>query len=105
MTGSFKWEEGVVNYNFVSNGKDSLKDAAFFVDENIGFSQSEMAIFKKAMMRIESATCIRFKRSNPDPDKKWILIMREGTATTCMVSYINENIKDKEVGNLGKVRY
>ena len=36
-----------MNYNFVSNGKDDLKDAAFFVDENIGFSQSEMAIFKK----------------------------------------------------------
>ena len=28
-----------MNYNFVSNGKDSLKDAAFFVDENIGYSQ------------------------------------------------------------------
>ena len=34
-----KWDGGVVNYNFVSNGKDSLKDAAFFVDENIGYSQ------------------------------------------------------------------
>ena len=34
-----KWEGAVVNYNFVSNGKDSLKDAAFFVDENIGISK------------------------------------------------------------------
>ena len=34
-----KWEGGVVNYNFVSNGKDDLKDAAFFVDANIGYSQ------------------------------------------------------------------
>ena len=29
-----------MNYNFVSNGKDDLKDAAFFVDENIGYSQA-----------------------------------------------------------------
>ena len=35
-----KWEGGVVNYNFVSNGKDNLKYAAFFVDEKIGYSQA-----------------------------------------------------------------
>ena len=33
-----------MNYNFVSNGKDSLKDAAFFVDENIGYSQVYFSI-------------------------------------------------------------
>ena len=38
-TNTVKWGGAVVNYNFVSNGKDSLKDAAFFVDEKIGYSQ------------------------------------------------------------------
>ena len=56
------------------------------------------------MKRIESATCIRFQRINPEPGKKWILIMREGSASTCYVSYINQNIKAREVGNLGKVK-
>ncbi len=63
-----------------------------------------MAVFEKAMKRIESATCIRFHRINPEPGKKWILIMREGSATTCYASYINENIKGREVRNLGKVK-
>ena len=33
-----------MNYNFVSNGKDDLKDAAFFVDANIGYSQAFLKI-------------------------------------------------------------
>ena len=64
-----------------------------------------MAIITKAMKRIEAATCIRFRKIIPEPGKKWVLIMREGSASTCWVSYINQNIKDKEVGNLGRVRF
>ena len=64
-----------------------------------------MAVIVKAMKRIEATTCIRFKRINPEPGKKWILIMREASATTCWASYINQNIKYLEVGNLGKVTY
>ena len=63
-----------------------------------------MAIIVKAMKRIEATTCIRFKRINPEPGKKWILIMREASSTTCWANYINQNIKDKDVGSLGKVR-
>ena len=64
-----------------------------------------MAVIVKAMKRIEATTCIRFKRINPEPGKKWILIMREASSSTCWASYINQNIKEKEVGNLGKVIY
>ena len=63
-----------------------------------------MAIIIKAMKRIEDKTCIRFNRINPEPGKNWILIMREGTGSTCFTSYIDQNLKDKEVGSLGKVR-
>ena len=56
------------------------------------------------MKRIESKTCIRFKRIYPEPGKKWIVIMREASATTCYDRYINETLKDRRVGNLGKVR-
>ena len=30
-------------------------------------------------------------------------MMREGTGSSCLVDYINSNLKDKTVGNLGKV--
>ena len=29
------WPGGVVEYNFVSDGSDSLKDAAFYVDDKV----------------------------------------------------------------------
>ena len=62
-----------------------------------------MTIIRKAMQRIEAVTCIRFREINPEPGKKWVLIMREFSASTCWISYIKQNLKDKEVGNLGKV--
>ena len=70
----------------------------------------------KAMKRIEESTCIRFHRIEPIPGKKWLLLMRTGrvekterTATTstediCYAEYLNENLKDKTYGDLGKVR-
>ena len=64
-----------------------------------------MTIIRKAMQRIEAVTCIRFRKINPEPGKKWVLIMREFSASTCWISYIKQNLKDKEVGNLGKVSY
>ena len=64
-----------------------------------------MDIIRKAMKRIEAATCIRFRRINPEPGKKWVLIMREGTDSSCWLSHINQNLKNKTVGNLGMVRY
>ena len=64
-----------------------------------------MDIIRKAMKRIEAATCIRFRRINPEPGKKWVLIMRDVNANTCWLSYINQNLKNKTVGNLGMVRY
>ena len=33
----------------------------------------------------------------------WLLIMREARGSTCLVDYINEKLKNKEIGNLGKV--
>ena len=62
-----------------------------------------MDIIRKAMRRIEAATCIRFRRIKPEPGKNWVLIMREGNAKSCWISYINQNLKNKTVGNLGKV--
>jgi len=97
------WPGGVVEYNFVSDGTDELKDAAFFVDSKVGYKKWEIEIIIKAMKRIEANTCIRFKRINPEPGKKWLLMMREGTGSSCLVDYINSNLKDKTVGNLGKV--
>lgn len=63
-----------------------------------------MSIIVKAMKRIEAVTCIRFKRINPETGKNWILIMKEASATNCWVSYITQNLKEKDVGNVGKVR-
>ena len=97
------WPNGVVEYSFVSDGSDAMKDAAFYVDSKVGYKQWELEIIVKAMKRIEAVTCIRFKRITPEPGKKWLLIMREGTASNCYIDYINANLKDKEVGNLGKV--
>ena len=99
------WESGVVEYNFVSDGTDSMKDAAFYVDAKVGYNQNEMAIIVKAMKKIEEQTCIRFKRINPQPGKPWLLIMREARGSTCLTEYINSNLKDKDIGNLGKVFY
>ena len=95
------WPGGVVEYSFVSSG-DSMKDAAFFVDSKVGYSATEMAIIMKAMKRIEAVTCIKFKRINPESGKKWLLLMKEASATTCYRSYIESNLKDKVVGNIGK---
>ena len=95
------WAGAVVEYSFVSTG-DSMKDAAFFVDSKVGYSAAEMTIIMKAMKRIEAVTCIRFKRIMPEPGKKWLLIMREGTSSQCFISYINDKLKNKVVGKLGK---
>ena len=95
------WAGAVVEYSFVSNG-DSMKDAAFFVDSKVGYSATEMAIIMKAMKRIEAVTCIRFKRIKPEAGKKWLLLMREGTSSTCHRPYIQSNLKDKVVANIGK---
>ena len=97
------WPNGVVEYSFVSDGSDAMKDAAFFVDSKIGYKQSEMEIIIKAMKRIEAVTCIRFKRITPEPGKKWLVIMREANSGACYTDYLTENLKNKEIGNLGKV--
>ena len=54
------WPGGVVEYNFVSDGTDELKDAAFFVDSKVGYKKWEIEIIIKAMKRIEANTCIRY---------------------------------------------
>ena len=63
------------------------------------------------MKKIEEKTCIRFHRIDPEPGKDWLLLMREGRArwvngnyqTTCYVDYINQNLKNRNFGDLGKV--
>ena len=77
----------------------------------------ELGNIMKAMKRIEERTCIRFHRIEPIPGKKWLLLMRTGrvekterTATTstediCYAEYLNENLKDKTYGDLGKVNH
>ena len=102
-SGTELWPNGVVEYSFVSDGSDSMKDFAFYVDPKVGYKQSEIEIIIKAMKRIEDVTCIRFHRITPEPGKKWLLLMREGSATDCFIDYINDNLKNKVVGNLGKV--
>ena len=97
------WAGGEVEYSFVSDGSDDLKNAAFYVDSKVGYSKAQIEIIVKAMKRIEAVTCIRFKRINPEPGKKWLLLMKEGTRSECYVDYINANLKEKEIGSLGKV--
>ena len=54
-SGTNLWENGVVEYSFVSDGSDSLKDAAFFVDAKVGYNQAEMEVIVKAMKIIEES--------------------------------------------------
>ena len=57
------------------------------------------------MDQIEAATCIKFKKINPQPGNKWVLFLREGgtTSNTCEIKYIKDNLADKNFGNLGKI--
>ena len=88
----------------MSDGSDSLKDAAFFVDPKVGYKKWEMDIIVKAMKKIEAATCIRFERiKNPVAGRQWLVIMREGTSSACYINYIKQNLINREIGNAGKV--
>ena len=80
--------------------------------DNYIYYQAELATILKAMKKIEEKTCIRFHRINPEAGKDWLLLMRTGRnelvegrlQSTCYVDYINQNLKNEEFGDLGKVR-
>ena len=72
--------------------------------ENHTFYQAEIGSILKAMKKIEEKTCIRFHRIDPEPGKDWLLLMRVGRAgSTCYADYINQNLKNRNFGDLGKV--
>ena len=80
-----------------------MKDVAFFVDSKVGYSATEMGIIMEANKRIEAVTCIKFQRINPEAGKKWLLLMKEASATPFYRSYIDSNLKNKVVGNLSVI--
>jgi len=100
------WANAEVDWAFVSNG-DAYKKYSFYTDAKIGYSEAEMKMIMKSMKRIEEKTCIRFKRINPQKGKPWMLVMREAQvkngAATCYRSYIESSLKNKEIGNIGKI--
>ena len=63
------------------------------------------------MKKIEEKTCIRFHRINPEPGKDWLLLMRVGRISQvngngqflCYADYINQNLRNRVFGDLGKV--
>ena len=63
------------------------------------------------MKKIEEKTCIRFHRINPEPGKDWLLLMRVGRRSQvngnwqsmCYADYINQNLRNQNFGDLGKV--
>jgi len=105
------WPGGVVEFSFVSDGTDDLRDSAFMVDEKIGFNRAELSSILKSMKKIEEKTCIRFHLINPEPGKDWLLLMRNGRKSQvngnwqsiCYADYINQNLRNQNFGDLGKV--
>ena len=101
------WPNAEVDWVFVSTG-DAYKQYGFYTDAKIGYSEAEIKMVMKSMKRIEEATCIRFKRRNPEKGKPWLLVMREAQVdkngqATCSRSYIESTLKNKEIGSIGKI--
>ena len=99
------WPNSEVTYSFVSDGTDqTMNDAAFYVDEKVGFNAEEMAVIVKAMKEIEAETCITFQHVTPTQGKPWVLIMREGRKEPkeCYAEYIKESLGSKTIGDLGQ---
>ena len=99
------WPNSEVTYSFVSDGSDqTMNDAAFYVDEKVGFNAQEMAVVRKAMKEIEAKTCIKFQHVVPTKGKPWVLIMRDGRQEPkeCYAEYIKESLGSKTIGDLGQ---
>ena len=100
------WPNAEVDWAFVSTG-DAYKSYGFMTDAKIGYSEAEIKMVMKSMKRIEADTCIRFKRRTPAKGKPFLLVMREATVSngqaTCQKDYINSNLKNKEIGAVGKI--
>ena len=99
------WPNSEVTYSFVSDGSDlTTNEAAFYIDEKIGFNAEEIKVIVKSMKEIEADTCIKFQHVVPTLGKPWILIMRDGrkVPNECYVEYITENLVSKTIGDLGQ---
>ena len=98
------WERGLVEYSFVSDGSDAVLDSkAVYIDQNIGLSRRQMEVMIKAMKAIMEVTCIRFQEVIPEPNKKWLMFMKEGTSRICHRNYIKTSLQHVEVHNLGQI--
>ena len=102
------WEQGVIEYSFVSDTSDPiLNSIAVYNDTKIGLSRSDLEVMIKAMHAIMEVTCIRFQEVTPEPNKKWLLLMKEGNARECHREYIKANLSSVEVtinnNSLGRI--
>ena len=102
------WEQGVIEYSFVSDTSDPiLNSKAVYNDTRIGLSRRDLRVMIKAMQAIMEVTCIRFQEVTPEPNKKWLLLMKEGNARECHREYIKANLSSVEVtinnNSLGRI--